>query len=143
MPEVVAADGRVVVVTRRGLVQDRVFLHPASFCFSVGEFRCPYLVFHEKAATAKVFIRDCSVTTPFALALFGGPLVVLHREGKVAVGARGWVTFRCEPRVGVLAKGLRAAMSHLLAAKIRYPSLDVSRHPVVEAIIRLLTLNGM
>jgi hypothetical protein len=132
-----------VVVTRRGLVQDRVFLHPASFCFSVGEFRCPYLVFHEKAATAKVFIRDCSVTTPFALALFGGPLVVLHREGKVAVGARGWVTFRCEPRVGVLAKGLRAAMSRLLAAKIRYPALDVSRHPVVEAIIRLLTLNGM
>ena len=139
----VAPDGRVVVVTRRGLVQDRVFLHPASFCFSVGEFRCPYLVFHEKAATTKVFIRDCSVATPFALALFGGPLTVLHREGKVAVGERGWISFRAEARVGVLTRGLRAALNRLLAGKVRYPSLDVSRHPVVEAIIRLLTLNGM
>ena len=139
----VAPDGRVVVVTRAGLVQDRVFLHPASFCFSVGEFRCPYLVYHEKAATTRTFIRDASVATPFALALFGGPLTVLHREGKVAVGERGWVSFRAEPRVGVLAKGLRAAMSRLLAAKIRFPALDVASHPVMGAVVRLLTLNGM
>lgn len=44
-----------------------------------------------------------------------------------------------EARVGVLLKGLRAALSALLADKIAAPRLDISGHPVVEAILRLLT----
>lgn len=148
-----------------GLVQDRVFIHPASFCFSVGEFRCPWLVYHEKANTgfsgggpggprtggafgpgpqSRTNIRDCSVTTPFAMILFGGPLTVRHREAKIAVGSAGWIHFKAEPRIGVLAKGLRAALSRLLADKIRDPSLDVSgNHPVIAAMLRLLIRNGM
>jgi ATP-dependent RNA helicase DHX57 len=141
-PEVSGSDGRVIVTSKRGLIQERVFLHPSSFCFSIGEFRCPFLVFHEKAATNKTYVRDASVTTPYAMVLFGGPLIVHHREGRVSVGERRWVTFRAEPRVGVLAKGLRQALARLLAAKISDPQIDISSHPVIEAIARLLIYNG-
>jgi len=135
-------DGRLIVTSKRGFVQERVFLHPSSFCFSIGEFRCPFLVHHEKAATNKTYIRDASVTTPYAMILFGGPLLVHHREGRVSVGNRRWVTFRAEPRVAVLAKGLRQALARLLAAKISNPQIDISSHPVIEAIALLLKSNG-
>jgi ATP-dependent RNA helicase DHX57 len=130
-------------------VRERVFLHPASFLFSVGEFRSPFLVFHEKAATSRTYIRDASAATPFAMILFGGALTVLHREGRVCVGdlgrggsGAGFVSFRAEPRVGVLAKGLRRALQHLLAEKISRPRLDISASEVCAAIVRLLTTNG-
>jgi HrpA-like RNA helicase len=143
--EVRAPSGAVPSATAivwRGFLQDRVFLHPASFNFRVGEYRCGWLVYHEKHATTRVFIRDSSVVTPFALALFGGPLAVHHAEAKVSVGARGWVRLRAEPRVGVLAKALRAALDALLAAKISDPALDISASPLVDAITRLLVHNG-
>lgn len=91
----------------------------------------------------QVFIRDCSVVSPFALVLFGGPLLVRHgRSPKVLVGEQGWVEFRAESRVGVLAKGLRAGITQLLAAKVENPHLDLSDSPVVTAIHRLLNGNG-
>ena len=31
--------------------QDRVFIHPASRNFGVGEYACPWLVYYEKAET--------------------------------------------------------------------------------------------
>ena len=48
-----------------------------------------------------------------------------------------------DARVGVLVKGLRAAVSKLLAAKIKAPHLDVGGHPVMGAITRLIITNGM
>lgn len=78
-----------------------------------------------------------------AMALFGGPLTVQHKQARLLVGGRGWVSFHCEPRVGVLAKALRAALSRLLSAKIEDPGLDLQGSPVVEAILRLLRGNGM
>ena len=73
-----------------------MFLHPSSFNFGEGEFKCPWLVYHEKAETggggppssggppflgSKVYLRDCSMVTPYALLLFGGPLTVNHLTG--------------------------------------------------------------
>jgi hypothetical protein len=126
----------------KGFLQDRVFLHPGSFNFKVGEYRCPWLLYFEKVATTRLYVRDSSVVTPFALALFGGPLTVHYTEPCVTIGARGWVKFRAEPRVGVLTKALRAALDRLLADKIQDPAKDVSNDPVIEAVIRVLVFNG-
>jgi ATP-dependent RNA helicase DHX36 len=41
----------------KGFRQDRVFVHPGSFNFTVGEYQSPWLVYHEKVATSKV--RGC------------------------------------------------------------------------------------
>ena len=146
--EVVAPKGMGPVagatsIVWKGLLQDRVYLHPGSFNAKVGEYRCPWLVYHEKHATSRVFIRDSSVTTPYALALFGPPLTVQHREARVALGERGWVRFRAEPRVGALVKALRAALDALLAEKVEDPARDIADSDVVDVVVRLLIRNGM
>ena len=38
----------------------------------------------------KVFLRDSTMVTPYAVLLFGGPLRVHHKEGIVTVGDKGW-----------------------------------------------------
>jgi hypothetical protein len=152
-------DGRRLVCFR-GHWQERVWLHPGSVNFSVGEWRCPYMVYYEKGATGsstggagtrpgagpgaaagslgKVFVRDSTMVSPFAILLFGGPLRVHHDRGTITVGASEWVSFRAEPRIGALLAALRQALSGLLAAKVETPRLDVSASPVIEAILRLL-----
>lgn len=100
------------------------------------------LILH-RCPTVQIFVRDASVVTPYALLLFGGPLTVHHRDGKVTVGGSGWVSLHAEARVGVLAKALRAALSRLLAEKIQAPHSDISGSAVIEAILRLLINNGM
>ena len=83
------------------------------------------------------------MVSPYALVLFGGPLLVRHgRSPRVLVGEQGWVEFKTESRVGVLAKGLRAGVAALLAAKVEHPALDISQSPVIAAIHRLLNGNG-
>ena len=59
------------------------------------------------------------------------------------MGDRGWVRFHAEARIAVFVKGLRDAVSALLAEKIALPGLDVSGHVAIEAIVRLLVGNGM
>ena len=140
--EVPVAGGRSVLEWK-GFTQDRVFLHPSSVNFSCGEYRCPWLVYHEKVETGKVFIRDSTMVSAYALLLLGGPLAVHHREGVITVGTNGWVRFHAEARIGVLVKGLRAALSKLLAHKIAAPGWDVAGHPVIGAITRLLQGNGV
>ena len=39
---------------------ERVFIHPSSFNFAVGNYYCPFLVFHSMVRTSKPFLRDVS-----------------------------------------------------------------------------------
>ena len=127
----------------RGFLQDRVFIHPSSYCFSIGEYRCPWLIYHEKISTSKIFIRDTSVITPYSMILFGGPLDVNFREGKITVGTKKWISFLAEPRIGVLIKGLRNNLLRLLAHKIAYPEFDIASSPIIEVMLHILINNGM
>lgn len=43
----------------------------------------------------------------------------------------------------VLANELRKRLDSLLALKIKDPSFNLSENPVVEAIVRLLTTDGL
>ncbi|KAG1663311.1 hypothetical protein FOA52_006270 [Chlamydomonas sp. UWO 241] len=98
---------------------DIVSLHPS--CAATGlptaRFPQPFVVFLEKVATARVFLRDVTPVSPMALLLFGGPLKVLHEEGAVLVD--GWARVRAPAQTAVLVKKLRAALDSVLEAKVR------------------------
>jgi len=156
-------DGNRVSVWR-GIPQQRVFIHPASVCFNTGNFPSPWLVYHEKVATSKVFVRDVTVASPYALLLFGGhdsvaaaalgdsapgkpgaegeAVRVEHSDGLVYVGRYSWMKFKAPARLGVLVRGLRAALDELLRWKILEPSVDIATSPVVDAVLRLLAGHG-
>mmetsp|Transcript_34742 Transcript_34742/g.64848 ORF Transcript_34742/g.64848 Transcript_34742/m.64848 type:complete len:1105 (-) Transcript_34742:639-3953(-) len=123
----------------------RVFLHPSSALFAQGSraYAVPWLVFSRKVRTSKVFLRDVSMVSAYALLLFGGRgnLDIQHDRGKLVLD--GWVHFNAPARVGLLVRELRRETEALLRDKIARPSLDLTRSPVVDAILLLLRSNGL
>jgi hypothetical protein len=95
-------------------------------------------VYHEKIKTTKVYVRDATAVSPYALLLFGGKIKVEHERSALIVDS--WITFNAPARVGVLFKELRRRLDALLVRKIETPSLDLggSDHRVVELICGLL-----
>ena len=76
----------------------------------------PFLVFHEKVKTSRVFIRDCTTVAPAALLLFGGAMDVRHETGRVCLD--GWLWLRASAQTAVLYKKLRKALDDELDARI-------------------------
>jgi ATP-dependent RNA helicase DHX57 len=114
----------------------RVFLHPSSVNFTDADFVSPWLVFHQKQATSKVFIRDSSMVTPYALLLFGGELEVLHQRSEVHLD--GWIRFAAQPRTGALVRALRGLLDDAVEAKLARPDADLSAHPAIAALLKIL-----
>jgi ATP-dependent RNA helicase DHX57 len=116
------------------------------------------LIYHEKVKTTKVYIRDCSSISPYALAFFGGKLSI-ERKGNIKMDHGiviyfiqnflfihfveiGWIRFKCEPKVSTSIEATRIAFDELLQMKIENPELDVSQTDLVKEIVRLVTRNA-
>ena len=87
-------------------------------------------------------MRDVTCVSPYALLLFaGGSLIVNAEAGTVEVD--GHITIAASGRVGALLKQLRAELLSLLAKKLEEPSLSLVGSPIYEAIVRLITRDGL
>ena len=90
----------------------------------------------------RLIVRDVTCVSPYALLLFaGGSLVVNAEAGTVEVD--GHITIAASGRVGALLKQLRAELLSLLAKKLEEPSLSLVGSPIYEAIVRLITSDGL
>ena len=78
-----------------------VHIHPSSLTASVGYFKTPYLVFHEKIKTSRVFVREVSMVPMYPMVLFGGTGVdvVMQRGQFVLSLENGWIKFVCETHI--------------------------------------------
>ncbi|XP_034019242.1 putative ATP-dependent RNA helicase DHX57 isoform X2 [Thalassophryne amazonica] len=118
-----------------------VHVHPSSVNYTVRHYDSPYLVYHEKVKTSRVFIRDCSMVSVYSLVLFGGGQVNvdLHREEHVISLDDGWIRFAAASyQVADLVKELRCEMDQLLEDKIRNPSMDLCNCPRGSRIIHMI-----
>ncbi|GMH85017.1 hypothetical protein TrVE_jg5124 [Triparma verrucosa] len=105
---------------RRG---QRVFVHPSSGCFHVGQYSCPWLANFELVETSKPFLRDVSECTGYGLLFFGGKLDILVEDGLVQIG--GFARLAVSPRVALLVKMLRRAMDEIMGKKIDKVDSDI------------------
>lgn len=121
--------------------EERVFIHPSSSLFSVGNFNCPWLVYNSMVKTSKPFLRDATECSAYALLLFGGSIDVEARNGIIAVD--GWVKLSANARIGALIRGLRSKMDDLLAEKIRNPTIEISDTPEMRLIVNLIFTDGL
>eukprot|EP00850_Spirogloea_muscicola_P015823 SM000124S25955 [mRNA] locus=s124:410023:420711:+ [translate_table: standard] len=96
-----------------------VSIHPSSVNHRAAEFQRPFLVFHEKVRTTKVYIRDCTCVSPYPLLLFGGPVSVNHLAGEVVVDS--WLQLRAPAQTGVLFKELRKCLDSLFSRHVDRP----------------------
>ncbi|KAL3698119.1 hypothetical protein R1sor_012195 [Riccia sorocarpa] len=115
-----------------------VFIHPTSINHNVVEFRQPFLVYHEKVETSRVYLRDTTVISPYALLLFGGVISVQHQTGRVTVDQ--WLEMNSPAQTAVLFKNLRAALDALLDEHIKTPQGKISArtNDVITSIAQLL-----
>jgi ATP-dependent RNA helicase DHX57 len=124
----------------RNKEEERVFVHPSSFNFSVGNYYCPWLVYHSMVRTAKPFLRDVSECSAYSLLLFAGELEVLATEGIVVID--GWVKLDAKARIGSLVGGLRQRLDSLLARKIEDPEFELTTTIEMQLIVKLLMTDG-
>ncbi|CAN0198229.1 unnamed protein product, partial [Ectocarpus fasciculatus] len=120
---------------------DRVFIHPSSINFKTNDWSCPWLVYHERVHTSRVFVRDCTEVSPYALLLFGGQVAVQAGLGRIAVDE--WVRFEAVGRIAALVNRLRQRLDGMLWEKIQDPRLDVAGSKLSEALVELLQTDGM
>jgi ATP-dependent RNA helicase DHX57 len=119
---------------------ERVFIHPSSFNFSVGNYYCPFLVFHSMVRTSKPFLRDVSECSAYSLLLFGGSLEVRATEGVVVID--GWVKLDAKARIAALIGGLRQRVDQLMEKKIEDPTFEVANTNEMKLIVKLLLTDG-
>ncbi|XP_072032670.1 putative ATP-dependent RNA helicase DHX57 [Amphiura filiformis] len=123
-----------------------IHIHPSSVNFQVRYYESPYLVYHEKVKTSKVYIRDCSMVSVYPLLLFGGcSLHVDMERGKFIISLDdGWIRFKVNSvEVAELVRELRLELDQLMADKISNPNMDLCTCPrgsrIITAIVQLIT----
>jgi len=118
-----------------------VNIHPSSLTASVSHFETPYLVFHEKVKTSRVFVREVSMVPMYPMVLFGGTGVdiVMHRGQFVISLEEGWIKFICDThQIAELLKEMRLELDNVLEDKISFPDTDLMTDPRGSAIIRTI-----
>ena len=134
-------ESRLLKFFRRG---QRVFVHPSSGCFKVGNYSCPWLANFELVETSKPFLRDVSECTGYGLLLFGGRVDVHPEEGICVVG--GFARLAVGARVAMLVKELRKEMAHILGEKVDRTDValaDIDRKGVMGVVGKLLCDEGL
>ena len=99
------------------------------------------MAYFNKMATSKVFIRDLTPFNAYSLLLFSGP-IKLDTLGRGLI-VDGWLRLRGWARIGVLVSRLRGMLDGVLERKIEEPGWDMGGSEVVEAVIRLVGLDGL
>ena len=116
-----------------------VFIHPVSVNFQEKRFNSrKLLVYMEKVKSSKVYIRDCSVISPYSVLLFGGSVKYYSSDKVVCVD--GWLPFLTDRRVAAVMKVLRNELNELLERKIQRPNEDLTEasKKVMNAVSHLL-----
>ena len=124
-----------------GIAEERVFMHPSSANFSVGNYSCPWLVYHQLVRTSKAFLRDATECSSYALLLFGGKLDVKASDELIVVD--GYARLSANARIGALIGGLRRKVDDLLSNKVADPSLDIAGSTEMKIIVSLLKTDGL
>ncbi|KAM6273148.1 putative ATP-dependent RNA helicase DHX57 isoform 1-T2 [Spheniscus humboldti] len=123
-----------------------VHIHPSSVNYQTRNFESPYLVYHEKIKTSRVFIRDCSMVSVYPLVLLGGGQVHMQlQKGEFVISLDdGWIRFvAASHQVAELVKELRCELDQMLQDKIKNPSMDLCMCPrgsrIISMIVKLVT----
>ena len=139
-----------------------VALHPSCVASKQTKFTSPYLIYHERVKTTRVYLRDATPVSPCALLLFGGGDLASERvpgfekkapsrsvgswrgrsgEDNDVISLDGWIRFRCPASTQALVRDVRDELNKVLKQKIETPKLEFSASAkgLMEAVAQLVS----
>jgi len=134
-----------------GEKQEEMALHPSCITGkSRGVLSSKYLVYHERVKTTRVYIRDATPVSPYALILFGGGKMEV-KVGSSTTGGNdesflrldGWLGFKCPRRDHLLVMTLRKELDEILKHKVAHPKEDFTEAGagIMDAVKAILTMD--
>jgi HrpA-like RNA helicase len=94
----------------------QVYIHPSSVNYGPNvEFQSPWLGYHFKLYTSRMYVPISSSITPFALAMFGGQFEFDFELNHVLIDK--WIKIPCAGRTAMLLFELRKCLSNMLQRK--------------------------
>lgn len=123
-------------------------LHPSSIAGKqLSRMTSKYLVYHERVKTTRVYIRDATPVSPYALLLFGGGS--LHVEACAAGSPEsvmrldGWLGFKCPRRDHMLVTELRGVLDKIMRNKIENPKTEfcANARGIIGAVKAILEMD--
>lgn len=134
--------------TDDGEAQEDLALHPSCITGKAKDsLSSKYLVYHERVKTSRVFIRDATPVSPYALILFGGGKMQVEncpRGGNESVlRLDGWLGFTCPRKDHLLVMELRAVLDGILRHKVENPKKDFTEEAkgIIDAVKAILTMD--
>ncbi|AOW02234.1 YALI0C02365p [Yarrowia lipolytica CLIB122] len=124
------------------LQNERVFIHPSSTAFSernLPQEAC-FMAYFTRMETSKVFLRDVTPVSKYAMLLFGGKLDIDYTGRGVVIS--DWLQITCWPRIGVLAAKLRQLLEEGLQRKFDNPREELDPE-LVNTVVKLLETDGL
>ncbi|CAL1529712.1 unnamed protein product, partial [Lymnaea stagnalis] len=119
-PSVDVADKSTCMVeTSQGVAQ----VHPSSVNKNLA-LTGSWMVYHEKVRVSRVYLKDTTVVSPYALLLFGGAIDVQHTQKVILLD--GWIKYKAVAKTGVIFKEIRVLLNRILERKLREPALNIS-----------------
>lgn len=126
--------------------EKRVELHPKSVNSQEIKYDYPWMVYHLKMKSSKVYLYDSSMVSPLSLVFFGKNLTKNQPNNgqSITVTVDNFVKFRCDKKTFYLVSDLRTALNELLEYKICNPGgtnwrPESKEGALLNAIVRLLT----
>ena len=128
-----------------GEKQEDMALHPSCITGKAkGALSSKYLVYHERVKTTRVYIRDATPVSPYALILFGGGRMETETSGSDSVlRLDGWLGFKCPRKDHLLVMELREVLDGILKHKVENPKQDFTEEGagIIEAVKAILTMD--
>jgi HrpA-like RNA helicase len=134
--------------TEDGEKQEEMALHPSCITGKAkGALSSKYLVYHERVKTTRVYIRDATPVSPYALILFGGGRMEVEGcprgSNESVLRLDGWLGFKCPRRDHLLVMELREVLDQILKHKVENPKTDFTEEGVgiIDAVKAILTMD--
>lgn len=113
----------------------------------MGALSSKYLVYHERVKTTRVYIRDATPVSPYALILFGGGKMEVkvcpRGSDESLLRLDGWLSFKCPRRDHLLVMKLREELDEILKHKVANPKEDFTEAGagIIDAVKAILTMD--
>ncbi|GMH71901.1 hypothetical protein TL16_g05777 [Triparma laevis f. inornata] len=139
---------KLVARSENGQKPEDIMLHPQCVAAAKGQvLDSPYLIYHEKVKTTRIFMRDATPVSPHALVLFGGGSLKIATDKQsanrfdIVLRLDDFVGLSCPKNAYELMLELRGELDKILTNKIENPKSDFSAGAMglIEAVNMLLS----